>query len=169
MYFRMTHPRIIIWLNNHSIKSSTDYNLVESSFNKIICGNLAFDPPPCFSFLAPLHMVPLFALPKIWRIACIGCIFKLSRPKSEVAVGELCWLVLSDIWRGFHHAMVAMHMLPQFACIKWFKIALAAFPNMLDAVVKLVQAFVTEEPVGSFYIHASCSFVIISSFIHSPN
>ena len=89
-------------------------------------------------------------------------------------MGELAaWLVLADNWWGFHHAMVAMLMLPQFACITRFQIALAAFPNMLDvkaaAVVKLVQAFVTEEPVGSFYIHASCSFVIISSFIHSPN
>ena len=85
-------------------------------------------------------------------------------------MGELAaWLVLADNWWGFHHAIVAMLMLPQFACITRFQIALAAFPNMLDAVVKLVQAFVTEEPVGSFYIHASCSFVIISPFIHLPN
>ena len=53
---------IIIWLNHPSIKSSAIYNLVESFSGS---SNLAFDPPPCFSFLAPLHMVPLFALPKI--------------------------------------------------------------------------------------------------------
>ena len=67
-------------------------------------------------------------------------------------MGELAaWLVLADNWWGFHHAMVAMLMLPQFACITRFQIALAAFPNMLDAVVKLVQAFVTEEHVVSFF------------------
>ena len=89
-------------------------------------------------------------------------------------MGELAaWLVLADNWWGFHHAMVAMLMLPQFACITRFQIALAAFPNMLDAVVKLVQAFVTEEHVVSFFFKSynmrACSFVIISSLIHLPN